>query len=59
MAREFYSVRRYGSGLALGIPKEAAVALGIQDLQGNLLTPLVKVDISPDRSSMIVKPARL
>lgn len=59
MARQFYSVRRYGRGLSIGLPAEVAVSLGIQDMQGNLLCPLVTVDLSPDRSKAIIKPAKI
>jgi hypothetical protein len=59
MARELYSVRRYGRGLSVAIPREVAVSLGIQDMKGNLLCPLVSMDLSPDRSSVSIKPAKI
>lgn len=56
MVREFYSIRRNDRGLSVCIPKELAVALGITDFKGNLLQPLVKIDLSPDRSHATLKP---
>ncbi|WP_340819008.1 hypothetical protein [Methanolobus sp. WCC4] len=56
MARTHYSVRQNDRGLSVCIPKEAAVALGIVGLDGTLLQSVVKVDLSPDRSSLTIKP---
>lgn len=56
MARTHYSVRQNDRGLSVCIPKEAAVALGIQDMQGNLLCSVVQVVLSTDRSCLTVKP---
>ena len=59
MARTAYSVRRNGRKLSVGIPAEVAVSLGIVDLEGNLLTPLVKFDLNSDRSSATITPVNL
>jgi hypothetical protein len=56
LARTHYSVRQNDRGLSICIPKEAAVALGIVDLDGTLLKSVVKVNLSPDRSALLVKP---
>jgi hypothetical protein len=56
MARTHYSVRQTDRGLSVCIPKEAAVAMGILDLEGNLLQSVVSVSLSPDRSALTVKP---
>jgi hypothetical protein len=59
MVREFYSIRRNDRGLSICIPKELAIALGIQDMQGRLLQPLVKIDLTPDRSKAVITPANV
>lgn len=59
MVRKVYSVRQNGRGLSVCIPEAVAVALGIRDLDGNLKEPLVSMDLSPDRSSVTIKPVRV
>lgn len=59
MTRKVYSIRQNGRDLSVCIPREVAVSLGIQDMEGNLLSPVVSMHLSPDRSSVTMKPEKI
>ncbi|WP_321430106.1 hypothetical protein [uncultured Methanolobus sp.] len=59
MARTAYSVRQDSRGLSIALPSEVAVSLGIVDMQGNLITPMVQFGFTPDKSSATISPFKL